>query len=540
MNAVVSTTPNAAVVELRRLSITAGGRPLLREAHARFHPGGISLIVGCSGVGKSLLLRVMAGLHQPRERGVEVTGHVSIRRAATESTADGAARDASVGVVFQHFALFDEWRPLDNVRFAYAHRHHNHAGASRPAELLDELRVPANTATSVLSGGQRQRLAIARTLAYDPEVILYDEPTSGLDAATAAQVAALIRTTHAAHRKTSIVVTHDFESLTPIADEVYLLDAQTHSLVAVPREEWPNLKDRLEPPALETTPAPTGRAALTSRAKRLRQTAVDFFVATSRTVEEGLLSPWRLLPLWRSPRWGLRCFWHFLALVAGPTAWLYIAIAGAIVGYVTTYFTFRFLPYAGYTEPLLIEDLLAAMGFALYRILTPILVTILVAARCGAAVASDVGGRAYGRQLDALRTFQAPPKRYLLTNILYAFLLGTPLLLGVGYLVASGVSAVVFSATHPERGPEFWGLHYHNRLRQPGASVFTGTGWLLAKTLLCAAGIASIAYHRGAQAKHSPRAVSTGVTSTVLWATLWVLVIHFVFAFFEFESQAVP
>jgi ABC-type transporter Mla maintaining outer membrane lipid asymmetry permease subunit MlaE len=304
-------------------------------------------------------------------------------------------------------------------------------------------------------------------------------------------------------------------------------------------EEWPNLRELLQPPALDAPVSPPRREAVRRRLAWLQAKAADFFVATSRAAEEAALLPWRLAPIWRSPLWGLRALWHYLTLVAGPTAWIYIAIAGAIAGYVTTYFTFRFLPYAPYTEPLLIEDLLAAMGFSLYRILAPILVMILIAARCGAAVASDVGGRSYGRQLDALRTFHAPPKRYLLTNILYAFLLGTPLLLAIGYTAAAAVSVVVFTVTHPERGPEFWELHYHNRLRDPGQWWFSGTHWLLAKTLLSAAGIAAIAYHRGASEKNSPRDVSTGVTSTVLWATLYVLVVHFAFAFYEFEADVI-
>jgi ABC-type transporter Mla maintaining outer membrane lipid asymmetry permease subunit MlaE len=352
-------------------------------------------------------------------------------------------------------------------------------------------------------------------------------------------VAELIRTTHDAHVKTSIIVTHDFESLAPIADEVYLFDGPSQSLVAVPREDWPKLRERLSPPALDVPASPTRGEAARRRLAGLRSAAADFLVATSRAAEEAVLLPWRLLPFWRSPHWGLRKLWHYLTLVAGPTAWIYIAIAGAIAGYVTTYFTFRFLPYASYMEPLLIENLLAAMGFLLYRVLAPILVTILIAARCGAAVASDVGGRSYGRQLDALRTFHAPPRRYLLTNILYAFLLGAPLLLAIGYATAAAVSVAVFTATHPERGPEFWELHYHNRLRDPGLWWFSGSHWLLAKTLLCAAGIGAIAYYRGAGPKHSPRDVSTGVTSTVLWATLYVLIVHFAFAFFEFEADLV-
>jgi ABC-type transporter Mla maintaining outer membrane lipid asymmetry ATPase subunit MlaF/ABC-type transporter Mla maintaining outer membrane lipid asymmetry permease subunit MlaE len=527
---------DAAVIELRGVSIIAGGRVLLGDATVRFRPGGITLIVGCSGVGKSLLLRVLAGLHRPGDRGVEVTGEVAIHRALPGTVESGAQPRATVGVVFQHFALFDEWKPLDNVRFAFAHRRRPDPQALRPEALLDELRVPAYVPTALLSGGQRQRLAIARTLAYDPDVILYDEPTSGLDAATAAQVAALIQSTHEAHGKTSLVVTHDFESLAPIADEIYLLDAQTQSLLAIPKEDWPNLREHLEPPALDASAPGARNGGWPLWLQRQGGRLADFFVATSRAAEAAILLPGRLVPLWKSPVWGLRRLLHYLGLVAGPTAWLYIAIAGAILGFVTTYFTFRFLPYALYTEPLLIEDLLAAMGFALYRVLAPILICILIAARCGAAVASDVGGQSYGRQLDALRTFGAAPQSYLLTNILYAFLLGAPLLLGIGYAIATAVSAVVFTATHPERGPEFWELHYHARLRLPGEWAFAGTGWLLAKTLLCAVGIGAIAYHRGAARKNSPRDVSMGVTSTVLWATLYVLVVHFAFAFFEFEA----
>jgi ABC-type transporter Mla maintaining outer membrane lipid asymmetry permease subunit MlaE len=226
---------------------------------------------------------------------------------------------------------------------------------------------------------------------------------------------------------------------------------------------------------------------------------------------------------------------HYLRSVAGPSAWLYIAVAGAIIGFVATYFTFRFLPRANYTKPLVIEDLLLSMGFALYRILVPILTTILIAARCGAAVASDVGGKRYGRQIDALKTLGVVPERYLLTAILYAFVLGTPLLVAIGYASAAITSLIVFTATHPDRGPWFWRLYFHRELVVPDQLLYAGTYWLLAKITTCAAGIAVIAYSRGVQPKDSSRAVSQGVTSTILWSTLYVLAVHFVFAFLEFK-----
>ena len=112
---------------------------------------------------------------------------------------------------------------------------------------------------------------------------------------------------------------------------------------------------------------------------------------------------------------------------------------------------------------------------------------------------------------------------------------GTLFPLAIGYIAAAATSLLVFTATHPARGPWFWQLYYHQELVISGQLLYDGTYWLLAKTTACAAGIAMIAYAGGAAPKDSSRAVSRGVTSTILWATLYVLSVHFLFAFFEFE-----
>jgi ABC-type transporter Mla maintaining outer membrane lipid asymmetry ATPase subunit MlaF/ABC-type transporter Mla maintaining outer membrane lipid asymmetry permease subunit MlaE len=536
--------PAGTVVEIRDLSIRAGGNLLLDRGSARFEPGEIALIIGPSGAGKSLLLRVMAGLVGPKSGEIEVRGEVLVGDQPA-----GGDNEGAVGVVFQSFALFDELSPLDNIRFAAAHRRpadrSSHAASTEVSlaeRLLSELRVPRDVRTASLSGGQRQRLAIARTLAYNPQVILYDEPTSGLDAVTGGQVARLIKSTHDAHRKTSIIVTHDDRSLVPIADRVYLLDPATHTLRLLDRSEWTNMAALLHPPAAERQATPERDQAvppLSAPGKVsgwLATQVGDFFVGTSRAVERLLLVPAELLPLWKNVPWGLRYFAHYLRLVAGPSAWVYVAVAGAITGFVSTYFTFHFLPFRSYVEPLVIEDLVMALGFAMYRILVPLLATILIAARCGAAVASDVGGKVYGQQIDALRTFGASPARYLSTNILYAFLCGTLVLVGVAFVVARLTSLVVFTSTHPHFGPFFWQSHFNEQLIVPGHWLYKGSGWLAAKLVLCAAGTALIAYDQGSRPKHSSIDVSNGITSTVLWATLYVLLIHLTFAVFEFEA----
>ncbi len=516
-------------VNLIDLTIRVGKRVLLEGANVHFEPGRVSLIVGCSGAGKSVLLRTLAGLIPKSDPVVKVSGRV----ACTTQDHQRVPNRNPIGIVFQNFALFDEFSALENVRFAEAHRSPGRADASA-TQLLDALEVPRSTPTSALSGGQKQRLAIARTLAFSPDVILYDEPTSGLDAVTAHRVAKMIGETHQQFPKTSIIVTHDYESLPGIADDIFLFDPTNQSLTKVPPEDWTRLPQLLQAPPIQKL-AEKETSSLQRFGKKCVTGLADFFDLTTRAAVAVAKAPLSLLPLWRSPTWGARYLLHYLKLVAGPSAWSYVCIAGMIIGFVATYFTFKFLPYANYTEPLLIENLLHSMGFALYRILVPVMTTILIAARSGAAVASDVGGKSYGNQLAAMKTLGAKPEHYLLSTVLFAFLLGTPFLVGISYCVAMVTSLLAFIASHPAEGSIFWDMHYHRELRLPGEFFYAGTGWLLTKTLICAFGTGLVCYYRGVQPKRSTREVSEGITSAILWSTLWVLLVQFVFSFIEFE-----
>jgi ABC-type multidrug transport system ATPase subunit/ABC-type transporter Mla maintaining outer membrane lipid asymmetry permease subunit MlaE len=515
-------------VVFERFTVDAGPHRLLEQVDATIPAGQITVIIGGSGAGKSVLLKILAGLVQEDS--------TSIRYQGRFGHADGRSLDG-VGIVFQQFALFDEWSGPANVQFAIDHRRHLHQPPQSTApQWLESLRVPQQTAVTLLSGGQKQRLAIARTLANDPEVLLYDEPTSGLDAASGRQVAQLIRHTQQTHHRTSIVVTHDYVTLIPIADRVLLLDAQTKKLIEVPRDQWPHIPDRMQPVAAargDAAAMQSDRSPLATTLHTAGDGVTRFFEATGNMLASAVRLPLDVLPLWPRVRWGLRFTLHYLRLVAGPSAWVYLITAGIIAGFVTTYFTLRFIPYATYTKPLLLEDLVAAIGFALYRVLVPVLATVLIAARCGAAASADVGVKRYGHQTDALLTFGIPPSRYLLTPILYAFLIGTPLLTLLCYFAARLVSLGTFLATHPDAGAYFWHVNFF-RLLDDGGYFLDGTRWLLIKTLLCGLGTGAIAYWQGVRPKQSASDVSHSITTTVLWSTLYVLLVHFLVALAEF------
>ncbi len=514
------------------LTVLAGGRLLLRNASARFREGEVTLVVGPSGAGKSVLLRLIAGLLGPEDPDFDIDGRI-------EPT--GAAATNRVGIVFQGFALFDELGASGNVLFALDHRTHSPGtrDTSEPPRrqaahaLLDDLDVPDDVPVALLSGGQKQRLAIARTLAHDPEVIVFDEPTTGLDPVNAARVVDRIESTRDRFGKTIVVVTHDHARLAPIADRIFFLDPVRHDLVEVGADELAGLwrtDDAAAKPATETRKARAREGVPARVARRV----ASFFAGTTRALEGTILSLALLFPIWRSARWGLRYVAHYVGLVASPSAFAYFGVAGVIAGFVSTHFTFKFLPFKAYTEPLITEELLHGLGFSLYRIVVPVLLTVLIAARSGAAVAADVGGRRFSQQIDAMRSLGAPPAPYLLTGINLAFVLATPVLIAFGFAVSRLTSLAVFTYNYPEHSSLFWDVHFHRNLQTPDTALYIGTGWLLAKVLACGFGTGAIAFHVGLSPKRTGVDVSRGITLTIIWATLWVLVIHFAFAFVEF------
>ena len=518
-------------LRLSGVNVTAGDRTLLQDTTVTIPGGKITIIVGGSGAGKSVLLRVLAGL-LPRD-GQAINWNGNIDLGETDS-GDSLSPQKRVGIVFQQFALFDELSPIANVQFAIDHRSDRKAPPLQSAkEWLAELGVPDRTPISGLSGGQKQRLAIARTLAADPEIILYDEPTSGLDAASGRKVAQLIRETQTAHQRTSIVVTHDYETLIPIADEVLLLDSAEKRLVSIPKDDWAEIPERMKPVAIEN--ASEEKSTEIADVKSVALERIDeFLAATGATLVTAFRLPIDLVPSFPRPRWGGRFLLHFLRLVGGPSAWFYLILAGLIVGFTGTYFTFRFLPFRVYTQPLLIDELLSSIGFALYRILVPVLATVLIAARCGAAVAADVGVKQYGGQVDALRTLGVHPRVYLLVPIVMAFVIATPLLEWLAFTAARSISLLTFVANHPSVDPFFWDQHFYRNLAQNGSVFYAGWSWVLLKNVLCGVGTAAIGYYQGIAPKYSATDVSHSITSTVLWTTLYVLVVHFIIALCEF------
>jgi len=203
-------TPSHPVLELQGMALRRGSRAILHDATFEIERGELVALMGHSGSGKTTILRAIAGLETFDEGTVTIDG-LTLDRGRHPSAALRELR-RKVGMVFQFHNLFEHLTALHNVWLAPVHAQgaRRAEAESRARELLRTLGVEhrAEALPRELSGGEAQRVAIARTLAVDPPVVLMDEPTASLDPARRLELASLLRSLVSRNR-TLVIATHD-------------------------------------------------------------------------------------------------------------------------------------------------------------------------------------------------------------------------------------------------------------------------------------------------------------------------------------------
>lgn len=238
--ALTADTAAAAAISIRGLAKTFDGREyVLKDLSLDIPKGKITVVIGYSGTGKSVLLKHILGLLKPTNGTIKVLG----REITGMSTEQLTKLRHNFGMLFQYAALFDDMTAIENVLFPL--REHRRAlSADQMIQIararlreagLDEKhyrKLPAE-----MSGGMRKRVGLARALALDPEIIVYDEPTTGLDPVLTEMVDNLIVSTHNLRKgTTSIVVSHDLYAAFRIGDHVVMLDSGRVLLQGTPQE----------------------------------------------------------------------------------------------------------------------------------------------------------------------------------------------------------------------------------------------------------------------------------------------------------------
>jgi ABC-type Fe3+/spermidine/putrescine transport system ATPase subunit len=215
---------------VRGLSKRFGKTSVLENISFDVSEGEALVLLGASGSGKTTILRVIAGLEQP------YTGKVILHgRDVTELP----ARERGVGVIFQSYALFPKMTVEKNVGYGLRIRHRPRKEIKATVnELISlvQLEEHRKKYPSQLSGGQQQRVAIARTLAYKPEVLLFDEPFGALDAQTRVHLRREIRALLKKVNVPAIFITHDQEEALELGDRIAVINTGHIEQIGTPAE----------------------------------------------------------------------------------------------------------------------------------------------------------------------------------------------------------------------------------------------------------------------------------------------------------------
>ncbi|WP_266368954.1 ABC transporter ATP-binding protein [Tellurirhabdus rosea] len=216
------------VISLRGVRISFGDLHVLRGVDLDLFQGENLVVLGRSGTGKSVLIKILVGLLKPDAGSVKVLGE----EVTAMSPRELDQLRLKVGFSFQNSALYDSMTVRENLEFPLIRnvRNLSRTEINRAVEeALDGvgLSQTINQMPSELSGGQRKRIGIARTLILRPEIMLYDEPTAGLDPITSEDINGLINEVQERYRTSSIIITHDLTCAKSVGDRIaMLLDGQ--------------------------------------------------------------------------------------------------------------------------------------------------------------------------------------------------------------------------------------------------------------------------------------------------------------------------
>lgn len=233
------TNPNTTnpAIELVGVDCVFGSQKVLWNVNVRINAGETVAIVGESGCGKSVTMKVMMQLLPPTSGSLRWFGH-DVEALAVQ---DRARQRLRLGYLFQGAALFDSQTIYENVAFGLRQTgvadedHIENIVQSR----LQEVGLAADIAVkrpSEISGGMQKRVGLARALALNPDVMFYDEPTTGLDPVNSRRIDELIASIRETHGVTGVIVTHDLRTVQRVADRIVML---------YPRTKLPDSEDQV-------------------------------------------------------------------------------------------------------------------------------------------------------------------------------------------------------------------------------------------------------------------------------------------------------
>jgi len=212
------------MIEVENVHKRFNHQKVLDGTSFRVNSGSVTSLMGRSGAGKSVLLKIMIGLEKPDSGAIWLDG----KNLVTLNLAQLNKIRVRFGILFQEGALFDSLNVRENVAFPLKER--TKLSDRQISEMVDDhleqvgLLNHGEKFPSELSGGMRKRAGLARALVTKPDIVFFDEPTSGLDPITKSTIYRLIQKTHAQREMTYVIISHDIRGVMDISDEIMVLN----------------------------------------------------------------------------------------------------------------------------------------------------------------------------------------------------------------------------------------------------------------------------------------------------------------------------
>lgn len=490
---------------LQNFSVASpSGIPVLNQLNLNIHSGEVILLSGASGSGKSTLLNALSGVLDQQKW--TVSGDIVVHGHSDNTV----HQEGGIGsMVFQNFALFDELTAIENVHIALDHAPQGGSLSHKSlSTLLDD--VLPNELIEHMSGGQKQRVAIARTLHSGRLVLLFDEPNSGLDIVNTCALAKKIKQLAEEEKRAVIIVAHHFQGFLSIIDRVWFLGKNG------------SIKD-VEPQAEHIEEMLIQESQSTVIQKDNRSETINDWLPEGRGFHHA------------RTRWLYFFFKHYFSqLCSSPLLLVYMSIGGILTGFVSVWFSIQNLPYKRYLLEAIHDELLSGVGFFQFRVLAPLITSLLLAGRNGAIISADLGHRVHASQFKAMRNLRLPYKLYFFASMVVNSILAAWLMFAVVWLIAAWVSLGTWMVLYPNHHSGIWHELFFRSYFTSQTTLPLGWGWVASKMALSGVACSIAAIVAGFSAKSSVLDINRGIAISLVSGISAVLLIHTVFAFLEF------
>jgi len=460
------------------------GHAVLEHASLSVLPGEVLVIMGPSGVGKSLLTDAVFSL---------------LETSATVEASDVNPAVARQGcVVFQHAGGLPHLSVRQNLRLVAA-------TSALADEALQASGLAPNASPERLSGGEKRRLAVQRALATGKPLLWFDEPAAGLDVHRSETLAKQLRAEAQDHGRAVIVVEHQPAFICAVADRVVWMLGDGH-LQEVPPEVWADeaILSQHFRDAVQAAPAGSEDEGWSHPAFRWAMLAWPL-----RPLRWLRSLPYALL-------WPLGFFssgWS-LAVRSAGVAWSLTGLRGipyfaAVSAIFSLIFLLVFELAVAFVDP---SAVVARMGPQVLLRVAPVLACLLAAAQAGSSLTAWLGTMQSQRQLDALRVLHAPVERGLIAPTWFGGMLGVL----CSAFVFAAVMALVFAGYLHWNAPEMLDSYVQALRALPWMNA-------LGRTLLFSAVVASVAVDESLEVRRQSDSVARAVTASIVWGTIWVI-----------------